>query len=272
MFSDIITTVSKTYAEEIQDPAFGEKLDGVFRKRKEDLYGILNGIDHTVYNPNSDPDIFINYQRSIKKKQQNKIKLQKLLGLPVTKEIPLISIMLPLISTKGLDLICCCLEEMLSMNIQVVVLGKGDHEYESKLQTIAKQYDEKISVNISFNESLARKIYAGSDMFLMPALFDPYGTEQLIALRYGSIPIVIESGGLKDGIQPFDKNTGEGNGFSFTDCNVHHLINTVKRAVDLFNQKEVWDKIVRNALKTNYSYRECANQYADLYKSLLDRQ
>lgn len=270
-FSDVLTTVSKTYAEEIQSSYFGKNLDGFLRKRQKDLYGISNGIDYNVYNPATDPYIFTTYQRSLRKKMENKTKLQKLLNLPVKKDIPLIAVISPFNISRGIDMIISGIEELLTMDIQMVIMGKGDGKYEMQLMHAAKQYPDKVSVNISLDESLARKIYAASDMFLIPSLIEPCCIKQLIALRYGSIPIVSETGSLKDTIQPFDVNTGEGNGFKFTGYKLRDMIEVTKKAINMFYNKELWYKIIKNAMKTNYGWDKTAKQYYNLYEFLLDK-
>lgn len=270
MYSDKITTVSPTYAEELQHTAFGENLDGVFRLRRYDLIGILNGVDYSDYDPNKDADIFVNYQRSFNKKLQNKEKLQELLGLPVSKKTPLIAIMTPLVSSKGLDLICCSLDKLMDMDIQIVVLGEGDKKYEIQLQNAAKQNPSKLSVNISYDKTLVRKIYASSDMFLIPSLFEPYSVETLVAMRYGSVPIAIQTGSLKDTIIEFDEIDKAGNGFSFTNFSVYDMISIVSKAVNHYKDKKTWEQLVKNTMKTDYSWSNSAKEYLELYEGLIN--
>jgi starch synthase len=269
-YSDILTTVSQTYAEEIQTSYFGENLDGLLRKRKDDLVGVLNGLDYNVYNPETDPNIFVPYNiHSLDKKKENKLKLQELLRLPKRKDIPLIAIVSRLVSQKGLDLIECVIKEILSLDIQLVVLGTGEYKYENMFTLEAYKNPEKVSVNILFNNQLAHRIYAASDMFLMPSLFEPCGLGQLIALRYGSIPIVRETGGLKDTITPFDEDTEEGNGFCFENYNAHSMLYAVKEAFKLYGNQELWDKLTMNAMNMDYSWSKSAGEYKKLYLSLI---
>ncbi|SHE29980.1 glycogen synthase GlgA [Desulforamulus putei] len=269
-YSHILTTVSETYAREIQTPYYGEQLDGLLRHRRDRLHGIVNGIDTDYYNPATDPHIFVHYSwETPEKKQDNKKYLQEILCLPTRHDIPLLGLVSRLVSQKGLDLIACVLEEILSMDVQLVVLGTGEKRYEELFQHAAGRYPEKVSANIMFGNTLAHRIYAGSDLFLMPSLFEPCGIGQLIALRYGSIPVVRETGGLKDTVQPYNEYTGEGNGFSFTNYNAHDFLYTLKRAVHFYHQGPVWSKILVNAMKSDYSWYKSAQKYQDLYKKLV---
>ncbi|TCS81078.1 glycogen synthase GlgA [Tepidibacillus fermentans] len=269
-FSDKITTVSRTYAKEIQYPYFGEALDGILRKRNNDLYGILNGIDEEVYNPATDPHLFVQYDdHSIELKTKNKIRLQEELSLPIRPDIPMIAIVSRLVAQKGLDLIVHVLDELLSEDIQLVILGTGERHYEEIFLDAMIRYPHKLSVHTFFDEGLARQIYAASDLFLMPSLFEPCGLSQLIALRYHSIPIVRETGGLKDTVQSYNEFTKEGNGFSFTNYNAHDMLYTVRRAIHLYYDKENWTYIHNNIAKLDNSWKASAKQYIDLYHHLL---
>ncbi|WP_425059567.1 Glycogen synthase [Sporomusa carbonis] len=268
-FCDSITTVSKSYAQEIQQPYFGEKLEGMLRKRHTDICGIINGIDYDVYNPTTDPDIYTNYTwRGTVKRLDNKLKLQAELRLPVGKHIPLIAIVSRLVSSKGLDLIAHVMEELLALDVQLVVLGTGEGQFESLFANAARRHPDKVSANITFSESLAHKIYAGSDLFLMPSRFEPCGIGQLIALRYGSIPVVREVGGLRDTIRPFNPETGEGTGFTFINYNAHDMLYAIEQAVSLYRSRGVWAKLVKNAMRADNSWRRSAAEYRDLYGRL----
>lgn len=269
-FSDRITTVSNTYAEEIQTSFFGEKLEGLLQKRKQDLYGILNGLDYGLYNPSTDTNLFFPYnEEEIEKKSLNKRRLQKLLGIEMTEEKPLIGMITRLTSQKGLDLVECVIEEILSKDLQLLVLGTGEDRYEQLFRRIAQKYPQKMSTNICFDNELAQQIYGGSDMFLMPSLFEPCGLSQLIALRYGSLPIVRETGGLKDTVIPFNRYTEEGNGFSFANYNAHEMLNTIERAIEIYKNKELWRKLIRKAMTIDYSWQQSAKKYKQLYEDLL---
>ncbi len=269
VFSDIITTVSKSYREEIQQPYYGCSLDPLLRKYQKRLYGIVNGIDYQAYDPMKDPEIWVPYRYSLNKKKRNKMQLQELLGLPVQGDNPLIAIISRLVEQKGLDLVARVLEEVLAReNVQLVILGTGEKKYEDYFREMAQRYPRQVSACISFDNSLSRKIYAGSDMFLMPSLFEPCGIGQLIALRYGSIPIVRETGGLRDTVQPYNEYTGKGNGFSFTNYNAHDLLYTIRRALSFYQDKKAWDNIMLNAVNSDYSWKASALEYQKLYKKL----
>ncbi|WP_094603069.1 Glycogen synthase [Sporomusa silvacetica DSM 10669] len=268
-FSDVVTTVSKSYAEEIRQPYFGENLDGFLIKRQADLYGIINGIDYEVYNPAGDPDICSNYTwLDSSKRLDNKLTLQSELGLPVSKHIPLIGIVSRLVASKGFDLIAHVMEELLALDVQVVVLGTGEERYEKLFSDAAWRHPAKVAANIYFSDTLAHRIYAGSDLFLMPSRFEPCGIGQMIALRYGSIPIVREVGGLKDTVIPFNLETGQGNGFVFTNYNAHEMLWVVEQAVELYQDKTQWNKLIKNAMRAEHSWRQSASQYCQLYKKL----
>ncbi|SHK04407.1 starch synthase [Geosporobacter subterraneus DSM 17957] len=271
IFSDLLTTVSKTYAEEIQSPYFGETLDGLLRKRKKHLYGIVNGIDYDTYNPNTDPYIPSNYVRSLQKKGINKEKLQELLGLPVNKETPMVAIISRLVSSKGLDLIAHVLEDLMALDLQMVVLGTGEEKYENLFRSTAERYPYKLAARIQFDDRLAHQIYAASDLFLMPSRFEPCGIGQLIALRYGSIPVVRETGGLKDTVQSYNEYTQEGNGFSFTHYNAHDMLYTLRRALQYYQDKKIWGRIIKNAIRCDYSWKKSAEEYISLYQCLLHK-
>ncbi|HHZ19046.1 MAG TPA: glycogen synthase GlgA [Firmicutes bacterium] len=271
VYSDLINTVSPTYAREIQYPFYGEKLDGLLRHKSYKLSGILNGIDTARFNPATDPALFVNYKDSLADKLQNKLKLQELLGFKVDADIPLLAMITRLVRQKGLDLLAHILEELLQENIQLVVLGTGEQQYEGFLSHMAYRYPAKMAAKIMFDETLAQRIYAGSDMFLMPSLFEPCGLGQLIAMRYGSVPIVRETGGLKDTVSYFyqDKDGNYvGNGFSFANYNAHELLFTIKKAMEVFKNKELWAKVVHNALNSDFSWEKSAKEYIKLYKRL----
>ncbi|KXG75269.1 glycogen synthase GlgA [Thermotalea metallivorans] len=268
VFSDLLTTVSKSYGEEIQTPYYGENLDGLLKKRRKHLFGIVNGIDYDLYNPANDPYIFLPYHDSLQDKSFNKIKLQESLGLPIDSNTPMVAIVSRLVSSKGLDLIAHVLDELLSLDLQMVVLGTGEEKYELLFRRAAERFPHKLSAHIQFDEKLARQIYAASDLFLMPSRFEPCGIGQLIALRYGSVPIVRETGGLKDTVQAYNDYTCTGNGFSFTHYNAHDMLFTVRRALQYYQDKKLWSRIFENAIHSDYSWRQSAQQYINLYKTL----
>ena len=226
IYADYVSTVSKTYAQEIQYEYFGEHLDGLLRSRRDSLFGIVNGIDYKVYNPLTDKNLFANYDEHCpKRKTDNKVELQKLLGLPQNRRVPMVALVSRLVAAKGLDLIVRMMDEILQHeDIQFVLLGTGDKEYEDWFKGLAWRFPTKVSANIKFSNELAQRIYAGADIFMMPSNYEPCGIGQLIAMRYGTIPVVRETGGLKDTVQPYNKYTNEGNGFVFKDYNAHEMI------------------------------------------------
>ena len=271
IYADFISTVSKTYAQEIQYEYFGENLDGLLRSRKDDLYGIVNGIDYDIYNPMTDKNIFETYDvDSYDRKMDNKVQLQKLLGLPTGRRIPMVSLVSRLVSAKGMDLIVRMMAEILQHeNIQFVLLGTGDKIFEDWFKGLAWRFPTKVSVNIRFSNELAQRIYAASDIFLMPSNYEPCGIGQLIALRYGTIPVVRETGGLKDTVKQFNKYTESGNGFVFGSYNAHEMMYALKRALSAYDNYEIWQEIVKNAMDSDYSWSESAKEYRKLYDKLL---
>lgn len=269
-YSDIITTVSKTYAEEIKTDFFGENLNDILIKRSDSLYGIVNGIDYELNNPDTDDRIFENFNTdNIDGKYENKRMLQKFLELPEREEVPVIGIVSRLVGQKGFDLIACVIDEMLQMDIQLVVLGTGDYNYEEMFKNAAVRYRGKVSANIKYDGVLAQRIYAGSDMFLMPSLFEPCGLSQLYSLRYGTVPIVRETGGLNDTVLAYNEFTGEGTGFTFTNYNAQEMLDAIKCAIGFYGQKDVWKAIVRSGMKKDFSWNNSAKEYLDLYEKLM---
>lgn len=269
-FSDIITTVSKSYAEEIKTHFYGETLDGLLNSKNYKLHGIVNGIDYEIFDPSKDEHIYYRYSSSnVHEKIRNKAKLQKILNLPKNKNIPVIAMVTRLVKQKGLDLIASIMEELLAMDIQLVILGTGDEDYQDLFQYFSHIYPSKLSANIKFDSDLASKIYAGSDMFLMPSLFEPCGIGQLISLRYGTLPIVRETGGLKDTVIPYNEHTGEGNGFSFANYDAHEMLNIIKYAVKIYEDKKAWTKLMKKAMLENNSWQNSAKTYINLYKTLI---
>lgn len=272
VYSDYVTTVSRTYAEEIQNAYYGEQLEGVLQSRRDRLVGIVNGIDYTVYNPAHDARIFKTYDPDhLEGKIENKLRLQKLCGLPERKDIPVLAMVTRLVEAKGLDLVCHVIEELLSMeDIQLVIVGTGDAKYEDFFRNLAWKYPTKVSANILFDETLAHRVYAGCDLFLMPSQYEPCGIGQLIALRYGALPVVRKTGGLSDTITPYNKYTGEGNGFSFNNYNAHELLFTTKWALDLYRDSGAWQHLVKNAMLCDYSWNHSAEEYIDLYEKMAE--
>lgn len=268
-YADIITTVSKTYAREIQTPYYGEGLDGILSKRSDDLYGIVNGIDYEEYNPAKNEHIFVNYKDSLDEKRKNKVALQEMFSLPVDKNIPMLVLISRLVQQKGLDLVIRVMEEIMEMDLQMVILGTGDSEYEQFFKKSSWSYSDRLSVNITFNADLAHKIYAAGDLFLMPSKFEPCGIGQLIALRYLTVPVVRETGGLSDTIKPYNEINGEGNGFTFSNYNAHDMLYTIKQALKFYHTKEHWAAIQANIKKSDFSWNKSAEKYVELYQELL---
>jgi starch synthase len=269
-FSDKITTVSSSYAEEIKTPFYGEGLHGLLQVRGGDISGIVNGIDTDLFDPEKDLELFKNYSyQDVLGKLENKIGLQKKLNLPVNENIPMLGMVTRLAGQKGIDLVAHVIEELLQLDIQIVILGTGERKFEDMFRYYADVYPDKLSANITFNNALAKRIYASSDMFLMPSLFEPCGIGQLLALKYGSLPIVRETGGLKDTVKAINEYTNDGNGFSFANYNAHDMLYTIKRALGFYNNKEVWYNLVRNAMIEDNSWSKSALEYKNLYASLL---
>ncbi|MFD4931709.1 glycogen synthase GlgA [Peribacillus butanolivorans] len=268
-FSNIVTTVSPSYAEEIQTAYYGENLNGFLSKRSGDLRGIINGIDYEEYNPVTDEFLSIPFN-TYDGKMKNKRQLQESLNLPVNDGIPVISMVTRLVDQKGIDLILHVFHEMINQGIQFILLGTGDEQYESVFRNLADQYPNQVSVNTYFDEGLARRIYAGSDLFLMPSQFEPCGIGQLLAMRYGTLPIVRETGGLRDTVIPYNQFTDEGNGFSFTNYNAHDMLHTIEQSVGMYKfQPKRWKKLVENTMKLDFSWASSSVKYLDLYESLI---
>ena len=268
--ADRVTTVSPSYANEILDPWYSHGLDIILNQRSWKLSGILNGIDTNLYNPETDKDIEVNYTSADfeEKKAVNKAKLQEYFGLPVRPDVPVMGMVTRLVGHKGLDLVKAVLDELLATeDIQFVVLGSGEWQYESFFKEMADKYPDKMGLKIGFIPSLSKKIYAGCDLFLMPSKSEPCGLSQMISLRYGTVPIVRETGGLRDSIK--DSGDGEGNGFTFSTYNAHDMLYTIKRAIGGYSNKEGWNILVKRAMECDNSWGKSANEYIRLYKEVL---
>ena len=268
--SDIISTVSESYSKEIFDDAIAHGLAPIIVRNASKVRGILNGIDTDFYNPETDDALFENYHsENIKNKYLNKLNLQSLAGLPQDESIPIIAIITRLVKHKGLELIIHGIEEVLKEKVQFVILGKGDRGYELYFSSLHDRYHDKVAVRIDFNSDLARKIYAGSDFLLMPSISEPCGIAQMIASRYGTVPIVRETGGLKDSIK--DCSLGSGNGFTFYEQNPKTLSDTIKRALKVYSSKDDWEKLVEAVMKVDFSWNASASKYYDMFQSLLNQ-
>ena len=272
LYSDVLSTVSPTYAEEIKGSYFGEKMDGIFNKRADRLFGILNGIDTADYNPQKDKKIPAVFDKeNLAGKAVCKAELQRRIGLEVKENTPLIILITRLTEQKGLDLILRILDELLQEDIQIAVLGTGDEKYENALREAENRYKGKMCAYLAFDPALSHLFYAGADLLLMPSRFEPCGLSQMIAMRYGTLPVVRETGGLKDSVIPYNKYTGEGTGFSFSDFNAHQLLFVLKDAIDVYhNNKEAWKRLVLQAMETDVSWKIHAKEYAGVYKKLME--
>ena len=266
-----VTTVSPTYAQEIQTPYYGFKLDTVLRWYQGKVSGIINGLDIKQFDPETDTHLFKNYSvKTLKDKKKNRDGLLEMCGLKADDDTLVIGIVGRLVSQKGLDLIQCVLGDILRLNVRLIVLGTGDYGYEQMFLSAKGWAPDKISANIMFNGDLANKIYAGSDLLLMPSLFEPCGLAQMIAMRYGTLPLVRETGGLKDTVHPYNEFTGEGNGFSFAAYNAHDMLHVIENACNLFaNDKAAWKKMQIAGMTGDYSWSASAKNYIDVYEQAI---
>jgi starch synthase len=273
VYADAITTVSNTYANEIKTEFYGEQLEGLINARSNVLSGIVNGIDYEEYDPEKDEFITKNYSVKTfrKEKIKNKTALQEELGLEVNPKKFLIGIVSRLTDQKGFDLIAYVMDELCSLDVQIVVLGTGEEKYENMFRHFSWKYNDKVSANIFYSEAMSHKIYASCDAFLMPSLFEPCGLSQLMSLRYGTVPIVRETGGLKDTVEAYNEYESKGTGFSFANYNAHEMLNTIKYAMHVYyNRKREWNKIVDRAMERDFSWATSAKEYEKLYDDLLN--
>lgn len=269
-YADLITTVSPTYAKEIQTSEYGAGLEGVLKMRSKDLHGIINGIDTDVWNPKK--DIYIPYNYSFKKlEEKNKIKKHLLeeAGFVYNESVPLIGLVTRLTGQKGLDLIMPIIDELMSLPIQMMVLGSGEKKYEEFIESAAQVYSDKFIEYVGYNNELSHLITAACDMFLMPSMYEPCGLNQMYSLNYGAVPIVRKTGGLADTVYDYHEYNNEGNGFSFEDANSYVLLDTVKRAISVFQDKDEWKKIVERGMKEDFSWEHSAKEYYKLFENLV---
>ena len=272
VYADEITTVSPTYADEICTPEGGEGLDGLMLERRRHLRGIVNGIDYDVFNPMKDTYLDKHFSvRELSGKVVNKRQLQEKYGLAVDKDVMLIGIVSRLTNQKGFDLVAYVMDEMLStMNVQFIVQGTGEQQYEEMFNYFHGRYPQKLGVYIGYSEENAHEIYAGCDAFLMPSLFEPCGLSQLMSMRYGTLPIVRETGGLKDTVVPYNEYENTGDGFSFANYNAHDMLHVIKYALDVFeNHKDRWQEMMQRAMRHDFSWKASAKEYEKLYDMLL---
>ena len=271
VYSDAISTVSPTYAREILTKEFGCGLEGVLKRRQDSLYGILNGIDYGAWNPQIDPAIFKNYSaENIEDKYANKEALQKEAGLKIDRSFPFIGLISRLADQKGLDLVAKIIGPLLNMKLEFILLGTGEHKYHVLFEKIAKSHAKNASINLKFDAVLAQKIYAGCDMFLIPSRYEPCGLGQMISFRYGTIPIVRETGGLKDSVREFDPKRGTGSGFTFKAYAHEDLFETIKKAMSAYQDKEGWLGLIKNVMALDYSWKSSAKEYVKLYNKILE--
>ena len=270
VYADIITTVSPSYAEEIQTAYYGERLDGLLRARHHELYGVLNGIDMNEYDPAKDPKIAQNYSfRHLEGKAACKKALQEELGLEISPDTPLIGMVGRLSNQKGLDLVDYVISDIMHENVQLVVLGMGEGRYFNLFSWAEGEYKGRVAARFTMDHTLAHRIYAGADLFLMPSQFEPCGLSQMIAMRYGTIPVVRETGGLRDTVLSYNEFTGEGNGFTFFNYNAHDMLHTIQRAAEYYHHEpDVWKKLQERGMGGDYSWSRSARRYLELYESL----
>lgn len=270
-YADYITTVSRTYSNEIKTAYYGEGLDGLLRAKELFMSGILNGIDYDIYNPENDKNLVKSYSSETfsQGKAENKLAVQKELGLKEDKNVFMISIISRLTDQKGLDLVDWVIDRLCAEDVQFVILGTGDSKYEGLFKHFAWLYPDRVSANICFSDELAHRLYAASDAVLMPSRFEPCGLTQLIALRYGTVPVVRETGGLKDTVEAYDEYKNTGTGFSFANYNADEMLDIINYAKSVFyGDKPAWNGIVKRGMKKDFSWKASANEYAELYMRL----
>ncbi len=271
VYADKITTVSPSYANEIKNAYYGEGLDGLLNARSNDLSGILNGIDYESYNPATDEALAKRYTVDTFRKERfkNKLALQKEAGLEQDKKKFVIGIVSRLTEQKGFDLVSYVMDEICSIaDVQLIVLGTGEERFENMFRHFAWKYPDRISINTFYDEGFSRRIYAGSDVFLMPSRFEPCGLSQLISLRYGAVPLVRETGGLRDTVEAYDEYNHTGTGFSFANFNAHEMLGILHYARRVFDNKREWNKIIERGMRTDFSWNNSAKDYENLYESL----
>ena len=272
VFSDIVTTVSEKYSKEIRTAEFGYGLEGVLDSRKEKLFGVLNGVDYDDWSPEKDKFIIAKYDyKDLNGKAECRKDLLKEYNLNLSDDAPVIGIISRLADQKGFDILSQAMEELMSMNIGIVVLGTGEKKYHDLFAELAKKYPKKLGVKITFDNKIAHKIEAGSDMFLMPSKYEPCGLNQIYSLKYGTIPIVRATGGLDDTIQDYDPKTGDGNGFKFKEYSSQVLLAKMKESAKIFSNKKEWKKLVQKAMQQDFSWERSAKRYVELYERLLPK-
>jgi starch synthase len=272
LYADRVNTVSPSYAKEIQTPEFGSGLDQVLRMESGKLSGILNGIDYDINNPETDKYLEYHFSsKDLKGKAQNKAEIQKQLGLEVRSDVPLIAMVSRLTYQKGFHLVLQEMHSLLNEDVQIVLLGTGDAKFESGFKYFANRYPEKFKAEIRFDVGFAQLLYAGADMFLMPSAFEPCGLSQMISMRYGTLPIVHEVGGLRDTVAPYNQYTGEGTGFGFGEFNSYFLRQAVEKAEELYTtDQKAWKKMMQQAMTVDFSWDLASDSYRKLYESIFE--
>lgn len=268
--SNAVTTVSETYAGEILDPFYSYGLEGILSERRFKLHGVVNGIDETVYNPKTDEKLFANYtlKNFAAKKEENKKAFCEMVNIPYSENRPMIAMITRLTEQKGLDLVSAVIDDIMRADVQVVVLGTGDWKYENMIKSVESRYPAKFKAILAFSSDLASKLYAASDIFLMPSKFEPCGLSQLIAMKYGSVPVVRETGGLKDTVPAYNHTDGSGKGFTFKTYNAYDMLDAVWRAYACYYDKENWKKVVANGMKSDFGWDVSAKKYMEIFKNL----
>ncbi len=271
MYADTVNTVSERYAQEILTKKFGQGLDPLLRAHKANVYGIINGVDYTVWNPKFDPNVYVKFDaNTFSRKIQNKLKLQKELGLEVNKNIPMIGMSNRLSEQKGFGLLQYKMQQLLTLRVQLVIVGSGDKIYLKEFKSVAKKNPTTVAFSSPFTESMASKVYAASDMYLMPSRFEPCGISQLISLRYGGVPIVHSVGGLHDTITDYDFRKNTGNGFTFPDFDASELLMTISRAIEAYQNTASWKKLAIRGMRQSFSWDLPAKKYGELYTIAID--
>lgn len=272
VYSDAISTVSPTYAKEIRTQEFGCGLEGVLKRREDVLYGILNGIDYDSWNPEKDSKIFKKYSlENIDDKYVNKESLQKEAGFKVDREIPLVGIISRLADQKGLDLLAKIIDDLLNLRVQFILLGTGENKYHLLLERAAKRHQKNASINLKFDVTLAQKIYAASDIFLIPSKYEPCGLGQMISFKYGTIPVVRQTGGLKDSVEEFDPKMCSGNGFAFEEYKAERFFAAIKRALSVYKNRDIWMELVKRVMALDFSWEVSAKEYVKLYTKIIQQ-
>ncbi len=271
LFADVINTVSPKYAQEILTPEYGERLHPILARRCDRLFGILNGLDYELWNPATDQNIALNYDvNSLDRRVANKLALQKEAGLSLGSDVFLVGMISRLADQKGFDILAEAIDQLMDLDLQFILLGTGDERYQRIFANVAGKYQGQAAVFLKFDGALARRIYAGSDAFLMPSRYEPCGLGQMIAMRYGSVPIVRSVGGLANTVKDYSPTTGQGNGFTFSDYSAEALLVAVKRALETYQHKDTWQILMERGMRADFSWHSSARQYVELYHRALE--